>query len=314
MRLAATLGLITAAGCSFQPVGIGGTDGGVAEPDVLDLPPGDCLARWRAGVVRLGDPVVLANLDSDREDRDPTLSVDERVIVFTSRRDGTEGSDLLFSAREDAADDFGGAIELGDLNSSADEGRLGGTPDQLTVVFATSRGGGEGGFDLVTSTRDGLFAPFSMPSRTGLELINDGDDQQDPELSRDGLRLYFAAERSGHQVIALAERAAPGAAFGEPTVIVESGDGDADPAVSNDERVLVFSSNRDGAGRGGGNLWYAARAATGDPFGEPRAVPTVNSDANDGDPVLSADGCRLYFASDRGATDYALYVAPVILE
>jgi len=40
------------------------------------------------------------------------------------------------------------------------------------------------------------------------------------------------------------------------------------------------------------------------------ADPTVNGASNDGDPVLSADGCELYFAARRDG-DFDLYVSQV---
>jgi len=57
---------------------------------------------------------------------------------------------------------------------------------------------------------------------------------------------------------------------------------------------------------GAGNLWYATRASAAVDFGPPQLVPSVNSDLDDGDPVLSADGCELYFASNR-AGKYHLF-------
>jgi Tol biopolymer transport system component len=40
-------------------------------------------------------------------------------------------------------------------------------------------------------------------------------------------------------------------------------------------------------------------------------IPTVNGASNDGDPVLSADGCELYFASDRNGGKYHLFHAEI---
>jgi Tol biopolymer transport system component len=104
---------------------------------------------------------------------------------------------------------------------------------------------------------------------------------------------------------------APAEDFPVPAVVPEldSGAGDADPALSLDERVIVFSSARGGS-LGGGNLWYAVRLSTTQAFGMPKEVPDLNTAANDGDPWLSDDGCRLYFASDRvAASGWEIFVA-----
>lgn len=67
----------------------------------------------------------------------------------------------------------------------------------------------------------------------------------------------------------------------------------------------------------GSNLWYATRQQSGDAFSTAaHIVPSVNSDFEDGDPALSADGCELYFASTRStaagsSAQYHLYKAVV---
>lgn len=85
--------------------------------------------------------------------------------------------------------------------------------------------------------------------------------------------------------------------------------GDADPSPTPDERILLLASNRTLSGQSGGNLWYATRANATGTFGQPQAVPTVNTDANEGDPHLSADGCRIYFARELGSTSWDIFVA-----
>jgi Tol biopolymer transport system component len=72
----------------------------------------------------------------------------------------------------------------------------------------------------------------------------------------------------------------------------------ADPALSKDERLIVYSRRQ-----GGGNyeLYYATRATATDGFNQPAKIPDVNGGADDADPMLSDDGCELYFASNRDA-------------
>ena len=81
--------------------------------------------------------------------------------------------------------------------------------------------------------------------------------------------------------------------------MLNSGFGDFQPALSHDELVIVFTSNRPIDAELGPSLWYATRQQVTDDFGMPRAIPSVNSHYNDSDPMLSDDGCTLYFASDR---------------
>lgn len=150
---------------------------------------------------------------------------------------------------------------------------------------------------------------FGAFSATPFATVNDATPQYDPELSRDGLRLYWS--QGSPQKIMMVSRASTGAAFGNPVDIVATNTNNADPAVSYDERILVFASSR----TGNGDIYYATRASVSDPFGPPVQVPTVNTGGSgDGDPALSADGCTLYFASNRGSgSDWELYAARVML-
>lgn len=139
-----------------------------------------------------------------------------------------------------------------------------------------------------------------------------GNDRFDPFLNGDATRLYLAPVTGERQRLAVAVRDSVAADFGTPTEIdvdPQPDRDDSDPAVSIDERILVFSSRRTGGGAGGSNLWYATRADARSAFGPPSVIPGVNSEMDDGDPMLSADGCELLFASTRreGGATYRLY-------
>ncbi|HSX59108.1 MAG TPA: hypothetical protein VLF18_02805 [Tahibacter sp.] len=84
---------------------------------------------------------------------------------------------------------------------------------------------------------------------------------------------------------------------------------DFDPAFSADGRFVYFCSDRAG-GLGGSDLYRVAVAPDG--FGHPEALgPSVNSAADEFAPMLSPDGNRLLFSSDRngGAGGHDLYFA-----
>ena len=147
---------------------------------------------------------------------------------------------------------------------------------------------------------------------------NPGVNHYDPFLSADGRHLYYAptVPPNGQQIV-MATRGDITANFSSGQVVTSikatsSGVKDADPAVSLDEKIIVFSSDRSGT-TGGTDLWYATRTDATQDFGAPRLIPNVNSDDNDGDPFLSADGCTLYFASERKTGDnFDLYTATVV--
>jgi hypothetical protein len=161
--------------------------------------------------------------------------------------------------------------------------------------------------DIWEATRPDTSSSFPTPEQTYLGAVNSANDDQDPEINSDGLRLYLAPYDpiTMQQRVVVATRTSRTSNFGAPTVIAEldGPNGDADPTISPDELIILFSSNRTATPLQV-NVWYATRDSANDPFGPPRIVPGINTDANEGDPHLSSDGCRLYFGSDRNSADY----------
>jgi len=312
-RLAA-LAAVIAAGCGFRAPS-GSDDGGplpdTPDPPLVDAPAVPCLQRWLANTVAFGAPSQLTELGSSAVERDPFVTPDEKAIYFSTNRSGTQDFDIFTATRGSLSARFDAPQRDGDVSSSALDSRFTMSGDGLIGLVASTRtgSGAEGGSDLWISERGSTSAPFTSFDRSaGLANIDTSGDELDPELSADGLRIYLAIE-SSPQRLAVASRSALSSNFGNAQQIdeLQSGAGDADPTLSPDELIIVYSSRRAG---GGSNvdLWYATREDKTDPFSTPRRVPDVNGSAADGDPALSPDGCRLYFASDRSG-DYELYVS-----
>jgi hypothetical protein len=320
--------VFTVAACNYSPQSAtpgvegdgppddGPVDTGDAPPDsFVGPPPSACVTRWLTGDLDFATPAFLpqptgigGSLVSADDDRDPFLSSNELVIYYT--RPGTGGDlDVVFAERAAIGLAFGGTGTKTSLTDPAQsEGKVAMTADDLTGIVSSRRAGGEGAFDLWQATRTGAGGLDAFPplDQNFLADVNDNGDQQDPYLSGDGLRLYYAT--GVPQRLVVSRRTALLANFGAPTDIPNIGDasGDADPALSGDERVIVFTSNRAG-GAGGADLWYATRTERDQPFSTPVNLPQVNGTASDGDPHLSEDGCRLYFASSRGVGDFDVF-------
>ena len=131
-------------------------------------------------------------------------------------------------------------------------------------------------------------------------------------LSKDGrTALWFSRNRPGGPGgydIWMSRRTRAGWSDATP-VPFNSPTRDFDPAFSADGRFVYFCSDRPG-GLGGDDVYRVAVTPSG--FGEPEHLDsTVNSPANEFAPMLSPDGARLLFASNRagGAGKYDLYVA-----
>jgi hypothetical protein len=279
-----------------------------------------CLAHWMDGSVSFSAPQELTALVTTADDRDPWISTDGLRLYFDRDPGPHGGSDIFLATRASLAVDFTTASALDNLDTSSDEAHAALSRDETLLVFSRDNNM-VAKFQIFVSTRGDVAAPFPAPGaadQAQVATVNTAPaaDYFDPFLSADSLRLYVAPRVTGAaQEIRLATRVAAGRDFGPAAVVpmINSGSGDAKPALSLDERIIVLSSQRPaGAGLGGANLWYATRQDATDSFSTPKLVPGLNNDAQDADPMLSGDGCTLYFASTRNGGTYHLFRAQII--
>lgn len=140
---------------------------------------------------------------------------------------------------------------------------------------------------------------WSQPVNLG-PTVNSSAAEIAPEISKDGLSLYFASNRPGGlgaNDIYVSRRASVDDPWGAPTnLTMLNGPGaDAGPHLSRDGHWLFFSSARPGA-MGGNDLYVSYRQNTHDDFAWEAPVnlgPAVNSALSDLGP--SVWGPELYF-------------------
>jgi hypothetical protein len=173
------------------------------------------------------------------------------------------------------------------------------SPDGLTLFFAASVDGGE---ELIaTATRQDRGSAFS-PAAPLSSVNSDGQDGT-PQLSVDGLSLYFFSTREGglgKRDVWRAVRPAIGANFSAPTLVVGVNGPDDDhlPWLSPDELTMLWATNRPG-GVGGFDIWIARRAFRSDGFSDIAPLNGVNGASTEGRAVLSHDELTMYFPSER---------------
>jgi len=177
------------------------------------------------------------------------------------------------------------------MNSIGFDGGPSISADGLSLYFISDRPLAATGGDIWVATRPTVAEPFGNPERLGL-TVNGPGDEGGPDISADGLELFFDRDDGNIYVSARVTTAQP---FGQPRKLGAGGH----PDISADGLDLYFSSSQL-EGRGGGDLWVESRPGQAASFGPPINLgPTVNSPVNDGEPSIADDGLALFFASDR---------------
>ena len=148
---------------------------------------------------------------------------------------------------------------------------------------------------------------FGEPRNLG-PPINTPGIEVGPNLSADGLTLYFVSDRpggySGAPELWMSTRTTTRAPWGSPVNLgaAVNRHSAASPSISADGLELYFDNGmavRPG-GQGSGDIWFTRRESASAPWSEPQNLgPVVNSSFADGVPKLSRDGLSLFFASDR---------------
>ena len=202
---------------------------------------------------------------------------------------------------------FGEPTNLGPtINSSATEGSLSISADGLEGYFASyDKSGSYGHYDIWLAKRETTDDDWGSPVNLG-PTINTPSREFAPDISADGLTLYFCSDRSGgygDRDIWMTRRASMSDHWREPEnlgPIVNSPYGDGHPNISSDGLSLYFNVDDHPGGYGSSDLWVATRLTTDDPWSLPVHLgPTVNSSHSEYNAEISADGLALFFVSGR---------------
>ena len=230
------------------------------------------------------------------------------------RPDGLGSGDIYMTERETLNSPWQEPVNLGPtVNSSGREIEPSISSDGLELYFGTWDD-----YILRVCTRPSKDAPWSSPVKIGPPLGSNepameigSNDVWSPDISADGLCLYFSSTRvggSGDGDIWVAKRATKDDPWGEPVNLgpnVNTSSNDWSPSISTDGLTLVFS-------RGFKSMWATTRKSMDDDWG-PAVMLGFNPPPADPDwqrnffgPALSPDGSTLYFRASRGWDGFGL--------
>ncbi len=239
---------------SLRPGGFGGSDIWVATSITKE-------DKWNTPE-NLGPSINTAH-----EDYGPSISADELELYFCSDRPGGYGGQDLWVTTQvttrvttDAA--WGPPVNLGPtVNSSSREQNPSISADRLWLFFASERPGGSGDRDLYVTTRATTDDEWGEPVNLG-PTVNSSSSDGSPDISADGLCLFFASQRpggSGRGDLWFTRRASTSRPWEPPVWLgptINSSYGDGNPCISANGSTLYFISDRPG-GPGNRDIWQA---------------------------------------------------------
>ena len=208
-----------------------------------------------------GAPSDVTEVNSSDSEYDPALSSDGLSLFLAVSTGAGWGYEISVSTRPSAGVSFGPPAILPGVNSSSDDFAPSISGDGLTLYLHSVRPGGLGNRDIWVATRPDAASAFDTP--TNVTEVNSTSGDFDPEISSDGLTLYFDSDRPGgvgDRDIWAATRPDTGSAFGSPANVseVNTTSVDHDPTISSDGLTLYLSSERPG-GEGWPDIWVATR-------------------------------------------------------
>ena len=199
----------------------------------------------------------------------PSISSDGLTLYFcddwdwSPRPGGLGGCDIWMATRASRSASWGTPVNVGaPINTSANEISPMVCGDGLALVFASTRAGGQGSYDLWTSTRETTQDDWGEPVNIG-EVVNSGSFDDEPSLSSDDRALVFTSQRPGgfgSYDLWMTTRKTPSDPWGPPVNLgpgINSSGHEGGAAISADSRMLYFLAHTPPGGFGGYDLWEA---------------------------------------------------------
>ena len=293
----------------------------------LDAKRGLKTARFRKEALAHPVPFDPQNLGAAVNSRDdeylPSLTADGQTLVFTRRfpRKATttantkEEEDLYVSTLNNGQ--WSRAERMPEpVNSTDNEGAQCISQDGRIMFYtACNRNDGGGRCDLYMCVNKS--GRWSKPRNLG-SAVNSGAWEGQPTFSIDGRTLYFVSNRKGgHGGMDIWKTTFDGGQWTAPENLgpeINTEFDEMSPFIHFDDHTLYFSSNRP-EGMGGMDLFVAKRDDNGRWTQPTNLGYPINTEGDDNNLIVSADGRTAIFASQRdggqGKMDLYSFELPV---
>ena len=196
---------------------------------------------------------------------EPSISSDGLTLYFSDGHSPTFGNrlpgglggqgDIWMVTRASVNGAWGEPINLGPAVNSQHAIHPSISSDSLSLYFQTHRSGALGHCDIMVATRKSMLDPFGDP--VFLKNVNTGGPDWTPDISTDGLTLFFMRNPGPPEIWASKRRSTDddfGAPIKLPRQVNMPGYDNGIPNLSADGSTLYFLSSRPG-GFGGWDLW-----------------------------------------------------------
>jgi hypothetical protein len=244
-------------------------------------------------------PVLVAELGTEDNAENPTLTADLLELYFTTSRVSDNG-DVWVAKRQDANAPFDAPEAVSAVNTDSFETSAAISSDGLTLWWGSERDGGLGAVDIWVTERSSRDDAWSEPSNV-MELNSPARDAPRPLGAHDTL-MPLSSDRAASSLYQTYLARRQGTGFAAPERIEELAFSErsvVDGFLSQDGEALFYSSGPVDMPQ---DLYVALRRGEGEPFLEPIALDDLNTAADERDPWLSPDGKSFFFTSDRGGT------------
>ncbi|HRP70657.1 MAG TPA: hypothetical protein PLY93_14115 [Turneriella sp.] len=151
----------------------------------------------------------VEELNTNYQDRMPSIAADGKFLFFSSDRPGGQGGDDIWvSQYDDTNKKWGAPQNLKGINTAASEITPSIHSDGITLYYSSNKKGGVGGYDiyftqskarLKNPDTEELFSGGWSPSLNLGKPFNSEFDDEYPTVTATGKRVYFTSNRpEGH--------------------------------------------------------------------------------------------------------------------